>query len=105
MPLAAVHIEKLRGLLLVWKMKDEVLAVRRFQALDGNEQLLNGLSLRQSSMHKKNTRHRLANPNSLVCETRHRFFVVREEDSLLGWRPSPNGRIGSAHQAHVLHAR
>ena len=81
-----------------------VLAVVRIEALDGQKQLINGLSLRHMIADKEDAWHGFSSVDPGVCEAQHGLAIVRKQNSLLAGSPVKNDGIGRFRQTHILNA-
>jgi hypothetical protein len=81
-----------------------VFAVVWIEALDGEEQLINSLSLRHMIADKEDARHGFSNVNPGVREARHSLAIVCQQNPLLAGSPGKDVGIRRLRQTNILHA-
>jgi hypothetical protein len=87
-----------------WKMMDLILAVLCAEALDGQKQLINSLSLRQMIAHEEDPWHGFSSVNSVISEAGNGVAIVRKQNSLFAGSPGQDSGVWRFREFDILDA-
>jgi len=81
-----------------------VLAFVRIEALDGQKQLIDSLSLRHMIADEEDARHGFSSVDTGVRKARHALTIVRKQNPLLAGSPIKDDGVGRFRKPRILHA-